>query len=173
MSRSAEPAVFVWPHCWDVQSCSSLSPCWCSCSVRRWFRGVEGVGCFVPRWNACHSDVPGRKSSRGHNGIQWRSRVVNCFFSLSAPASIWSIVLKLFISLANSQENAHIAHTCADHTVSCTLCFMCCGKQKTPVRGCSVMRDYLIVNMLHWVFHLTAGQKRRAIKFGSSEASTV
>lgn len=48
----------------------------------------RGGECFVPRWNACHSDVPGRKISRGHNGIGWRSRVVYCFFFLSISSSI-------------------------------------------------------------------------------------
>ena len=66
----------------------------------------------------------------------------------------------------------------------CTHAYTCTGlvdvlsvaevdEQKAPLRGCGVMRLGLTVNMLLGrVFHLTAGQKGQAIKFGSSEAST-
>lgn len=47
-------------------------------------------------------------------------------------------------------------------------------KQKALLWGCSVMRSSVIVNMLLCrVFHLTAGQRGPAIKFGSLEASTL
>lgn len=55
-------------------------------------RSGKGGQCFVPRWNTCHSDMPGRERTRGHNGSGSENQSRLLFFS--TPSSIWSTALK-------------------------------------------------------------------------------
>lgn len=113
------------------------------------------------------------------NGVKQRqkSQAIPSFCCISVSHLISCLKGPVEPLIANHTNTS--MHTSYTHAHTCTalvdvLSAAEVDEQKAPLRGCSVMRGGLIVNMLLYrVFHLTAGQKGQAIKFGSSEASTL
>lgn len=130
-----------------------------------------------PEWRKTETEIGGSPSSFLLHFLSCGLTVVVSHLISCCKGPVEPLVAR---HKPHKHKDAHIVYTCTDDTVSYTFWLMYLvwlsdvDEQKTPLRGCSVMRGSLIINMLLYrVFHLTAGQKGRAIKFGSSEASTL
>lgn len=146
--RSERPVLlswlfFVWPHCWDVQSCSSLSPRRCSCWVRggseEWKRGMLRSNMkHLPFRHAWQGERLCPQWSETATGIRDARSFFYAFINLIHGFKIASVVFHGDLLTRQTHRNMCTLYTHAQMTQSVILSARCAETNKRLLYGAAV-----------------------------------